>query len=142
MLTGIKTVANEDFLQHFPIIGFWSLFIRYIYKYKASKYLNIAKVLAYISLSSFRYNLFVISAFYKESILKVIDSLYCFNLEIIGEFTVNKHYIFHNNNDFLSLFGKTVFFIHIWGPVFDCNSTLLTKVIEFNQDKFSSTICS
>ena len=91
-----------------------------------------AKILAYVRSGFLRYNLPVVFTSCREPISKVVGGLHCFSPEIIGKSVVNKHYVFYGNNGSPSLLNKTVFFVHIWGHVFDRNSMLLVKGAEFN----------
>lgn len=72
-----------------------------------------AKILACVSLSFFRYDLSIVSISYRDPISKVVCGLHCFSSEIIGKFVVNEHYVFHGDKDSLSLLGKIVFFVHV-----------------------------
>lgn len=87
-----------------------------------------AKLLAFVSLSFFRYQYFMSFAFCREYIFKIVSSFHCFNLEIIRQPIVNKYYIFYYDNSFLSLFSQLVFFIYVWSCILDCNFILLAKL--------------
>lgn len=96
-------------MPYFLVIKNWPLFVKYIYKCKTSKYLNVVEVLVFVDLDFLGYDFLLVFTFYKEPILKLVDSFYCFSLEVIRKFAVNKHYIFHDKNSFLSLFDNTIF---------------------------------
>ncbi len=98
-------VSNKDFLLDFLVIKLLPLFVRYIYKHKTFKYLNVVKVLTLIDLSFFRYQFPMTYTSYKEPILKIIGSFHCFSPEIMRRPTVNKHCIFYGDDSFLFLFS-------------------------------------
>ena len=77
----------------------------------------------------------------REPVLKVVGGLHCFGPEIIGKSTVNEHFVLHCDNSSPSSFGKPVFFVYIWGCIFDCDPTLFAKGAEFDGDEFSSIVC-
>ncbi len=99
------------------VIGFESVIVKYICKCKVSKYLNVAEILAFISLVFLKYDSFMVLSFCKKPILKVVNSLYYFDLEAIKEFIIDKHYIFHGNNRFPSLFTR-LFFLYIYEAIY------------------------
>lgn len=80
------------------------------------------------------------SASCREPVLKVVGGLRCFGPEIIEKSTVNEHYVLYCDNSSPSLFSKPVFFVYIWGYIFDCDPMRFAKVAEFDGDEFPSTI--
>ena len=99
-----------------------------------------AKVLAFVYPNFLKYEFPIAFASYRKLISKVVSGLYCFGPEIIRKSTFNEHYIFYCDNSFPSLFGKPIFFIYIWGYIFDCNPTLFAKGTNFDKDEFFFTI--
>ena len=99
-----------------------------------------AEILAFISLRFFRNRLAVISTSYGESIMEIVDCLHHFGPKIIREPTIDKHYIFHNNNSSSLSFSKFVFFVYIQNCIFDCNTLFYAEVTKPDRYEFSSTV--
>lgn len=142
VFASVRAIANENSLPHFLVIWLWPFFVRYICKYKASKYSNVAKILGFVYLGLLRYEFPMSSASCRELIWKRVSSFYCFSSDIIRKPTVNEYYVLHYDNSFLSLFGKPILFVYIWSRIFNHDLTLFTKSAKFDKNKFFSIVCS
>lgn len=140
MLGSIWVISYKHTLLHLLIIRLGSFLIQDVVHYKIPKNIYLLVILSLVS-PSFFWNYFImVLTSYEKFVLEVICYFHYLCPKSIRESTINQYQVFHYYNNFLTLFGQSIFFMHVWCNIFYDYTLLFAKVSKFCKDKFSTII--
>lgn len=150
LMFGGSSVANEDPFLSFLHIWLCVFFTEYKSAYTTPKDTYILQSLTRICLGFF-WDKGKTTAFYWQSIAKMVCCIYCISLEVDGLATINEKWVLYCNQSLPALFSYFVFFINVWcyiinnyvsffANVFECRTNKFSLAVDLQISKFFSTI--